>query len=88
MGTMCVEIAHGFLPCTRRVLIRHGQHPLDELGNGPGIPRLFLWSDRENAACGVVTGDTTRRRRAGMTLKGGFLNSTLSARQVPALARS
>ena len=37
MGTMCVEIAHGFLPCSRRVLIGHGQHPLDEGGNGPGI---------------------------------------------------
>ena len=63
----------GFLPRTRRVLIRHGQHLLDERGNVPGFLGLFLRSDRQNAACGVVAGDTTRRRRAGMALQGGFL---------------
>ncbi len=74
MGTMCVEIAHGFLPCTRRVLIRHGQHLIDERGHGPGLFGLFLRSDWENSACGVVAGDTPRRRRAGLTPQSGFLN--------------
>ncbi len=71
---MCVEIAHRLFPCARRVLVGHGQHPLDQLGNGPGIPGLFLGSDGQNAACGVVAGDPTRRRRAVITLQGGFLN--------------
>ena len=61
MRTMCVEITHGFLACTRRFLIRHGQHFIDERGNGPGLLGLFLQRDRENAACGVFAGDTTRR---------------------------
>ena len=45
----------------RRVFIGHGQHPLDQGGDGPGIRRLFLGSDREDAASGVVGGLIARR---------------------------
>jgi hypothetical protein len=72
MGTMFVGIAHGFLPCTWRVFIRHGQHLTDERGNGPCLPGVVLWSDREHAAGGVVAGDLTRRQRGGVSLKNNW----------------
>ena len=70
---MCVEIAHGFLPCTRRVLVRHGQYLIDERGDSPGLSGLFLRRDGEDSASGVVAGDRTRRGRVGKILHAGFL---------------
>src|SRR5208337_4080736 len=58
---LCIEVAHGFLPCHRRVFIRHRQHPLDQVGDGPGVPSLFFGRDGEDVACGVVAGHRTRR---------------------------
>ena len=69
------------LPCTRRVLIRHGQHLIDERGNGPGLFGLFLRSDRQNAACcGVVAGDTAAGGRCAGHETAGRLRQSCSHR--------
>ena len=68
---MGIEIAHGFFPCPGWVFIGHGQHPLDQGGDGPGIVRLFLGSDREDAASGVVGGLIARRSCRNLFLRIG-----------------
>ncbi len=64
MGTMCMKIAHCLLPRARRIFVEHGQHPLDQVGSGPGIPGLFFRRDGANATGRIVARHAMRRRRA------------------------
>src|SRR5271157_6291221 len=79
MGTMCVEIAHGFFPRARWIFIGHGQHQIDERGNGLGIPGLFLRRDGANAACGIVARHATGRRRTRIIRRGRFPRGALAS---------
>ena len=71
--SLCVKVPHRFLPGTRRVIVGQRKHQLDERSDCFGIPGMFLRRDRENAASGVVAGDSTRRGRVGKILHAGFL---------------
>jgi hypothetical protein len=80
MRAMRIQIARRLFPRSRRIFVWHRQHPLDEIGNGPGIPGLLYRRDGANAACGVVASHwpgwrrdrTVRRGRVRRTARANF----------------
>src|SRR4051812_19398460 len=53
---MRIQVSHGFFPRPRRVFVRHREHPIDEIRNGPGILSLVLGRNRHHSARSVVAG--------------------------------
>ena len=60
------------LPRAWWVFIGHGQHPIDEPSDGPGIPSLFLRGKATNSPCGIVARHGTGRRLKRLIRRGRF----------------
>jgi hypothetical protein len=72
MGTMRIEVAHRLFPRTRRILVWHREHSLDQIGNRSGIPGLFFRGDGPNATGRIIARYAMPRRRVHQLRRGRF----------------